>query len=141
MFARAALDLPIAVPGDGSATIQIVDVEDMALVLVEAVTRQIAGVINVPGSAPMSLFGFLESCALRANSRPTFRPILIDQDKYDERRWPFPNLNLCVSGEQYTAKFRHRCLSAQASIDRSYAWWNTLSSPMRYASVDSVEHV
>jgi 2'-hydroxyisoflavone reductase len=124
LFGRAASGEDLLVPGDGSAIMQLIDVDDMASVLLEAIGTTTCGVVNVGGSPPLSVADFTRMCAYHVTEAPRLRYVgEAEPDGLDTAHWPFPNTSLYVSDERYRSTFRHRCRDAAAVIRRAFLWW------------------
>lgn len=134
IFERALRDLPIEIPGEGAARVQVVDADDMCAILVEALQRRIVGTINVAGSAALTVREFLVSCAERVTDAPRVTHVEERKEEYDEDRWAIPTLPVCVSSARYESTFHHRCRSAQAAIDRAFVAWSGTPSEELTAS-------
>jgi nucleoside-diphosphate-sugar epimerase len=124
LFARAAAGEELLVPGDGSAMIQVIDAEDMAKILMEAISTEISGVVNVAGSEPLSVKSFTQLCASLAMAKPRLRHVTdVTDDELDGERWPFPNASLHVADQQFSILFNHRCRTVDASVRGAFASW------------------
>lgn len=124
IFERASRGMPIEVPEDGQALLQVVDVDDVAAVLLEATYGSQTGVVNLPGSEPLSVTEFTEACAACVSDRSDVRFVqATTPDVLSGTAWPFPNRTLCVSSEEYRRAFGYRCRSASEAITRAFQLW------------------
>ncbi len=108
VFERLEREVPILVPGDGSALIEILDADDLAAILIDLLKGPATGIVNVPGAEPLTVRGFLELCASLSGREPELRRTDARSLEYAPERWPFPNLPLTVSGQRFRQSCRLR---------------------------------
>jgi nucleoside-diphosphate-sugar epimerase len=101
VFGRLEQGLPLLLPGDGSASIQVLDADDLAVILVALLNGEGTGVIDIPGAEPLTVRRFDECCAAAMGLDVKFSSVRDGALEYRPDRWPFPNLSLWVSGERF----------------------------------------
>lgn len=127
LFARVRREAPVLIPGDGSSLIQVIDARDMAIVLVRLLEGDVTGVVDVPGAGPISVRSFIEQCAAATQEGYECRMEERHAGDYRPDRWPFPNLNLWVSGDRFRATCSIRLRSLQETLgDTLRDWQHTL---------------
>jgi 2'-hydroxyisoflavone reductase len=119
VFGQLEQNLPLLLPGDGSAPVQILDADDLAAVLLELLESRATGVMNVPGAGPLSVRQFDECCASAAGRAVEFRSVSEGALEYQPDRWPFPNLSLWVSGERFREVSSLKLRSVPEIVDRA----------------------
>jgi 2'-hydroxyisoflavone reductase len=127
VLARARDALPVVVPGDGTAMIQLIDADDMAEILVEALRSSATGVVNVPGCQAISVREFSEQCYALASDAVELRHAVEHADEYRPDLWPFPNLSLWVSGRRFAREFAARPRPLEELLARALADWRALN--------------
>jgi 2'-hydroxyisoflavone reductase len=101
VFDRLRAGLPVALPGDGSALIETIDVEDMAPILIDLLAGEATGVLNVGGPEILSVRDFMELCGSIAERHLQLLPSESRQLEYAPELWPFPNLTLSVRDDRF----------------------------------------
>ncbi len=127
----------IIAPGDGTDTVQIVDVKDVADFLVLAIDRSIYGTFNLTGRS-ISFRQFLEGCKSATHSTAELvwipEAFLHEQGLYpqDVSNW-FSNFPYWRPGSKRGNFAR---ISSQKAFD---AGWET--RPFRYTAIDYMEYI
>ncbi|MDO8626796.1 MAG: NAD-dependent epimerase/dehydratase family protein [Candidatus Magasanikbacteria bacterium] len=94
IYSRLRNNTPLTLPGNGSAIIQFIFVQDIARIYARLVEQKITGIFNCAGSEGITLIGLVEEMARIVGVPPQieFNPAA-DGDKFDERQFPFANEN------------------------------------------------
>jgi nucleoside-diphosphate-sugar epimerase len=122
LFARAEAGGPVFLPGDGASIAQVIDADDMADILVRLLLAEATGVMDIPGPV-VRIAEFVQRCVSLAGAECEVRSVVKGSGKYAPERWPFPNLNLWVSGERFRGELAVRQKSLEEILVASFESW------------------